>query len=42
MRLWLQSLQYDLQHDFAWVDDEVGRSVVLALLQVDFLRNCAD
>ena len=22
LRLWLQSVQYDLQHDFAWVADE--------------------
>ena len=22
LRLWLQSVQYDLQHDFAWVTDE--------------------
>ena len=37
LRLWLQSVQYDLQHDFAWVPDEADRSVVLALLQVAFL-----
>ena len=36
LRLWLQSVQYDLQHDFVWVADETDRSVVLALLQVDF------
>ena len=35
-RLQLQSVQYDLQHDFAWVADEAHRSVVLALLQVSF------
>ena len=35
--LWLQSVQYDLQHDFAWVIDEADRSVVLTLLQVVFL-----
>ena len=40
LRLWLQSVQYDLQHDFAWVADEVDRSVVLALLQVAFLGKC--
>ena len=34
----LQSVQYDFQHDFAWVTDEADRSVVLALLQVAFLR----
>ena len=28
--LWLQSVQYDLQHDFAWVADEPDRSVVLS------------
>ena len=37
LRLWLQSVQYDLQHDFSWVTDEADRSVVLALLQVAFL-----
>ena len=37
LRLWLQSVQYDLQHDFAWVTDEADHSVVLALLQVAFL-----
>ena len=37
LRLCLQSVQYDLQHDFAWVTDEADRSVVLALLQVAFL-----
>ena len=25
LRLWLQSVQYDLQHDFAWVTDEADR-----------------
>ena len=25
-RLWLQSVQYDLQHDFAWVADEADRA----------------
>ena len=39
LRLLLQSLQYDLQHDFAWV---TGGSVVLALLQVAFLGKCDD
>ena len=42
LRLWLQSVQYDLQHDFAWVADEADRSVVLALLQVAFLGRCDD
>ena len=37
LRLWLQSDQNDLQHDFAWVADEADRSVVLAMLQVAFL-----
>ena len=37
VRLWLQSVQYDLQHDFAWVADEADCSVILALLQVAFL-----
>ena len=40
--LWLQSVQYDLQHDFAWVTDEADCSVVLALLQVAFLGKCDD
>ena len=42
LRLWLQSVQYDLQHDFAWVTYEADRSVVLALLQVAFLGKCDD
>ena len=42
LRLWLQSVQYDLQYDFAWVADEADRSVVLALLQVAFLGKCDD
>ena len=40
--LWLQSVQYNLQHDFVWVADEADRSVVLALLQVAFLGKCTD
>ena len=40
--LLLQSVQYDLQHDFAWVTDEAYCSVVLALLQVAFLGKCDD
>ena len=42
LRLWLQSVQYDLQHDFAWVTDEAYCSVILALLQVAFLGRCDD
>ena len=42
LRLWLQSVLYDPQHDFAWVADEADRSVVLALLQVAFLWKCDD
>ena len=42
LRLWLQSVQYDLQHDFAWVADEADCSVVLTLLQVAFLEKCDD
>ena len=42
LRLWLQSVQYDFQHDFAWVTDEAYWSVVLALLQVAFLGKCDD
>ena len=37
LRLWLQSVQYDHQHVFAWMADEADHSVVLALLQVAFL-----
>ena len=40
--LWLQSVQYDLQHDFTWAADEDDHSVVLALLQVAFLGKCDD
>ena len=32
LRSWLQSVQYDLQHDFARVTDEADLSVYLALL----------
>ena len=42
LRLWLPSVQYDLQHDFAWVTDEADRSVVLASMQVAFLGKCDD
>ena len=42
LRLSLQSVQYGLQHDFAWVTDEADCSVVLALLQVAFLGKCDD
>ena len=42
LRLWLLSVQYDLQHDFAWVTDEAYCSVILALLQVAFLGKCDD
>ena len=42
LRLQLQSVQYDLQHDFARVTDEVECSVGLALLQVAFLGKCDD
>ena len=40
--LWLRSVRYDLQHDFALMAGETDRSVVLALLQVAFLRKCDD
>ena len=40
--MWFQSVQYDLQHDFAWVADEANRSLVLVLLQVAFLGKCDD
>ena len=42
LRLRLQAVQYDLQHDFAWVADEANRSIVLALLQVAFLEKYND
>ena len=42
LHLRLQSVQYDLQHDFAWVADEADHLVVLALLQVAFLGKCDD
>ena len=42
LRLWLQSVQYGLQPDFARVTDEADCSVVLALLQVAFLGRCYD
>ena len=40
LRLWLQSVKYDLQHDLAWVTDEADRSVVLARLKIAFLGKC--
>ena len=42
LRLRLQSVQYDLQHDFALVTDDAYCSVVLALLQIAFLGKCDD
>ena len=42
LRLWLQSVQYNLQHDFAWVTDEAYCMVIPALLQVAFLGKCDD
>ena len=42
LRLWLESVRYGLQHDFAWVAEEADRSVVLALLRVAFLGKCDD
>ena len=36
----LQSVQYDLQHDFAWMADVAYHSGVLALLQAAFLGKC--
>ena len=42
LRLRLQSVPYNLQYDFAWVADEAGRSVVLAVLQVAFFGKCND
>ena len=40
--MWLQSVLYDLQYDFALVADEADRLVVLTLLQVAFLGKCDD
>ena len=42
LRLWLQFVQYDLQHDCAWMTDEADHSVVLTLFQVAFLGECDD
>ena len=42
LRLWLQSVKYDFQHDFSWVTDEADRLVVLALLKVAILGKCDD
>ena len=42
LRLRLQSVQGDLQHDFAWAADEADRSVVLALLPAVSLGKCDD
>ena len=42
LRLWLLSVQFELQHDFSWVTDETDCSVVLALMQVAFLGKCDD
>ena len=44
LRLWLQSVQYDFQHGFAWVTDEADCPVVLTLLQIAFigLGKCDD
>ena len=42
LRLWLQSVSYDLQHDFPWMTNKNDCSVVLALLQVAFLGKCDD
>ena len=42
LRLWVQSVKYDLQHDFAWVAHETGRSVDLVLLKGAFLGKCDD
>ena len=40
--MWLQFVQYDFQHDLAWVTDEADCSIVLALLQVAFLGKFDD
>ena len=40
LHLRFQSVQHDLQHDFAWVTDEADHSAVLALLYAAFLGKC--
>ena len=42
LRLWLQSVQSDLEHDVACMADEADHSVVVALLQVSILGKCDD
>ena len=42
LRLRFQSVQYDRQHDSAWMTYEADSSVVPALLQVAFLGACDD
>ena len=42
LRLPLQYVQFDLQHDFVRVIDKAVRSVVLSLLQVAFIGKCDD
>ena len=41
-RLRLLSVQYDLQHDFAWMADVVDRSAVLTLLRVACIEKSHD
>ena len=40
LRLWLESVKDDLQHDFAWVADEADCPVVLTQLYVAFFWKC--
>ena len=40
--MWLPSVQYDLQHDFAWMAEEADHLAVLALLQIAFSGTCDD
>ena len=42
LSLWLQFVQYDLQHDLAWAAHRADRSVDLALLKVVFLGKSGD
>ena len=44
LHMWLKikSVQYDRQHDFAWLADEAYCVAVLALLQLSFLGECDD
>ena len=42
LRLWLHSVQYDPEHDFALVADEADCQIALALPIATFLWKCDD